>query len=224
VRYADDCNVYVRSERAGQRVMSSLVGFIERRLRLKVNTAKSAVARPEERHFLGFRLRREPEDGQVEVLLSKRSRERMDAKIRALTPRNWGSRIEVCIGRLNRYLEGWIGFFGICTARAEADFAVLDAHIRRRLRALQLKQWKRSRTIARKLIALGGHRRKTWRAVYAGRQGLWALSGNATVNWVLRNAWWEARGLSSLRHHWRLRHHLPVARIPRLRGPDMARS
>jgi group II intron reverse transcriptase/maturase len=74
VRYADDANVYARSERAGQRVMASITAFIEKRLRLKVNTEKSAVARPEERHFLGFRLKREPMDGNVEVLLSKRSR------------------------------------------------------------------------------------------------------------------------------------------------------
>ena len=87
VRYADDCNIYVRSERAGQRVMASVSRFIERRLRLKVNSTKSAVARPEERHFLGFRLRRAPLQGEVEVLLSKRSKERIDEKIRELTPR-----------------------------------------------------------------------------------------------------------------------------------------
>ena len=77
VRYADDQNVYVRSERAGQRVMASLTDFIERRLRLKVNASKSAVARPEERHFLGFSLRRKPEDGEVEVVLSNRSKKRL---------------------------------------------------------------------------------------------------------------------------------------------------
>jgi RNA-directed DNA polymerase len=224
VRYADDCNVYVRSERAGQRVMASLKSFIERRLRLQVNETKSAVARPEQRHFLGFRLRREPLDGRVEVLLSKRSRERIDAKIRELTPRNWGGPLAGCIGRLNRYLEGWIGFFGICTARAEADFAVLDAHIRRRLRALQLKQWKRRRTTVRKLIGLGGNPRSIRPAIYAGRQRLWALSGNTAVQRVLRNAWWEARGLFSLRRAWRLRHQLSVARIPRLRASDLSRS
>jgi retron-type reverse transcriptase len=87
VRYADDENIYVRSERAGHRVMASVVRFVETQLRLKVNQAKSAVARPEERHFVGFSLRRNPEDGTIEVLLSKRSKDRIDAKIRALTPR-----------------------------------------------------------------------------------------------------------------------------------------
>jgi len=87
-------NIYVRSERAGQRVMASVVSFIERRLRLKVNASKSAVARPEERHFVGFRLRREPLDGEVEVLLSKRSKDRIDTQIRERTPRTWGKRAE----------------------------------------------------------------------------------------------------------------------------------
>jgi RNA-directed DNA polymerase len=142
VRYADDANIYVRSERAGQRVMASVKSFIERRLRLKVNEAKSAVARPEERHFLGFRLRREPLDGSAEVLLSKRSKERIDSRIRELTPRNWGNSVDACIKQVGVYLLGWIQFFGICTLGAERELALLDAHIRRRLRAIQLKHWK----------------------------------------------------------------------------------
>ena len=87
------------------------MSFIERRMRLKVNAAKSAVARPEERHFVGFRLRREPLDGEVEVLLSKRSRDRIDARVRELTPRNWGNSLRACIQDLNVYLLGWLGFF-----------------------------------------------------------------------------------------------------------------
>src|SRR5206468_347844 len=91
VRYADDANIYVRSERAGHRVMASVVRFIETQLRLTVNQAKSAVARPEERHFVGFSFRRNPEDGTIDVVLPKRSKERIDARIRELTPRAWGS-------------------------------------------------------------------------------------------------------------------------------------
>ena len=97
-------NIYVRSERAGKRVMASIGRFIEGRLGLKVNEAKSAVARPEERHFVGFCLRREPEDGAVEVRLSMRSKERIKAKIHDLTPRNWGQSVRQCIGRINEYL------------------------------------------------------------------------------------------------------------------------
>lgn len=206
VRYADDANIYVRSERAGHRVMASVKSFIERRLRLKVNEAKSAVARPEERHFLGFRLRREPLDGSVEVLLSKRTKERIDGKIRELTPRNWGNPVEACIRQVNVYLLGWIGFFGICTAGAERTLGALDAHIRRRLRAVQLKHWKRKRTIAKKLIALGIRPKTAWGTVYGGRKSLWALSHTSAVDRALRNSHWDARGLVSLRNRWRQMH------------------
>jgi RNA-directed DNA polymerase len=101
-RYADDAKVYVRSERAGQRVMSSLTEFIERRLRLKVNEAKSAVARPEERHFLGFRLWLDPQTGTVEVLLSERTKRQAMERVRQLTPRNWGGTLISCISRITR--------------------------------------------------------------------------------------------------------------------------
>lgn len=206
VRYADDCHVYVRTERAGQRVMASLTRFIERRLRLKVNRAKSAVARTEERHFVGFRLRREPLDGEVEVLLSKRSKDRIDDKIRELTPRNWGNSLRASIRRLNEYLLGWIGFFGICTGESERTFAWLDARIRRRLRAIQLKHWKRKRTVAQRLIRLGVGRRTAWRRVYQGRKSRWALSHDSAVDRGLRNAYFAERGLISLVEQWRTRH------------------
>lgn len=203
VRYADDLNVYVRSERAGQRVMASLIGFIEKRMRLKVNVDKSAVARPEERHFLGFRLRREPEDGNVEVLLSKRTKERIDSRIRELTPRNWGQSLNKCIEQINEYLVGWIGFFGICTAGASRMLEALDAHIRRRLRAIMLAHWKTKRTTARKLIQLGVRRKTVWRHVYAGRKSRWALSHNSAIHQGLRNAYFAERGLVSVAERWR---------------------
>ena len=201
VRYADDCNVYVKSERAGQRVMASIRSFIERRLRLKVNDGKSAVARPEERHFVGFRLRREPQDGSVQVLLSKRSETRIAEKIRELTPRNWGNSVERCIERVNVYTVGWLGFFGVCTA-IERKLEYIDAHIRRRLRAIQLKQWKRKKTIAKKLIALGIGSKTAWQRVYEGRKSSWALSHAAVVDRALPNRHWSARGLVSLRQRW----------------------
>jgi group II intron reverse transcriptase/maturase len=205
VRYADDCNVYVRSERAGQRVMASVTDFIERRMRLKVNAQKSAVARPEERHFLGFRLRREPLDGEVEVLLSKRSKERIDAKIRELTPRTWGRSLRACIRAVNAYLLGWIGFFGICTAGVERTLGGLDAHIRRRLRAIQVKHWKTKRTLARKLTQLGVSPRLAWRTAYVGRKSVWAMSHMPAIDRGLRNAYFAERGLMSLAVEWRRR-------------------
>jgi hypothetical protein len=171
-------------------------------MRLKVNGQKSAVARPEARHFLGFRLRREPMDGRVEVLLSKRSQERIDTKIREMTPRNWGQSMGDCIERLNAYVRGWMGFFGVCTQGVETVLGSLDAHIRRRLRAIQLKHWKRKRTVAQRLVALGIRPKTAWAAVYARRKSRWALSHSAAVDRALRNSYWDARGLLSLQHLW----------------------
>lgn len=203
VRYADDCNIYVRSERAGKRAMESVCRFIEKRLRLKVNEQKSAVAKPEERHFLGFSLRREPLEGEVEVLLSKRSKERIDGRIRELTPRNWGNSLRECIRQTNGYLNGWIGFFGICTCGEEKTLKYLDAHIRRRLRAIQLKHWKSKRSIAIQLIRLGVSRKTAWRSVYDGQKSLWALSHSTAVDRGLCNAYFAKRGLVSIWEKWK---------------------
>ena len=218
VRYADDAKVYVRSERAGQRVMASLCEFIQRRLRLKVNQAKSAVARPEERHFLGFRLWVNPYTGVVEVLLSERAKRLAMERIRQLTPRNWGGTLESCIAGANAWLCGWHGFFGIASATEMRMMRTLDAHIRRRLRAIILRHWKRKRTIARRLIKLGVKRENVWRQIYSGRKSWWALSHTSAVDHGLRNAYFAKRGLlfwptfiakrtgrSSLppRHNWR---------------------
>jgi len=207
VRYADDANIYVRSERAGRRVMASVVRFIERQLRLKVNQAKSAAARPEERHFVGFSLRRNPEDGSVEVLLSKRSKERIDVRVRELTPRAWGQSLSGCVTTLNAYLRGWLNFFGTsCTDAVVRTLQSLDAHIRRRLRALLLRQWKRRRFIARRLIRLGARASTAWRVVYEGRKSLWALSHCGPVDYALNKRYFADAGLLSLEHHYREMH------------------
>lgn len=205
VRYADDMNIYVHSPRAGERVKASITRFLTRRMRLKVNEVKSAVARPEERHFVGFRLVRKDPSGPVEVLISERSKDRIDAKIRELTPRTWGHSLREGIRQINVYTRGWIGFFGICTEASERTFAGLDAHIRRRLRAIQLKHWKRKRTIARNLIQLGIACKTAWQRVYRGRQSTWALSHTSAVDRGLRNAYFAERGLVSLREQWRKR-------------------
>lgn len=202
VRYADDCNIYVRSQRAGERVMVSVVKFIDKRLRLKVNEAKSAVARPEERHFLGFRLKANPLSGDVDVLLSKRSQDRIETRIAELTPRNWGNSLRACILQLNVYLRGWLGFFDICTANGKWTLHELDAHIRRRLRALQLKQWKRKSTIAKRFIALGVKPKTAWRTVYEGRKSLWVLSHTFTAARAMPNKYFTALGLFSLEAEW----------------------
>jgi len=212
VRYADDVNIYVRSSRAGDRVMASVTRFIEKRLRLKVNANKSAVARPEERHFLGFSLGLNPMADSVEVLLSRRSQERLSERARELTPRNWGGSLRSCILGINAYLEGWFGFFGICTAEVMRFLQGTDAHIRRRLRAIQLAHWKRKRTRARKLVALGVGENSAWRTVYGGHKSLWKLSHTPAVDRGLPNAYFAKRGLVSLAD-------LMAAKLSRIAAP-----
>ncbi len=198
VRYADDCNVYVQSERAGQRVMASMERFINGRLRLRINHDKSAVARPEDRHFLGFCLRHDPQDGSVEVLLSQRTKRNAMARIRELTPRNWGGTLESCIARVNVWLRGWHQFFGIAAATEQFTLRALDAHIRRRLRAIVLKHWRRQRTIARNLVALGVKAQNAWRGVYGGRKSTWALSHSPAVDRAMPVSYFTVRGLIRL--------------------------
>jgi RNA-directed DNA polymerase len=217
VRYADDAKLYVRSERAGQRVMASLSEFIEGRLRLKVNEAKSAVARPEDRHFLGFRLRLDPQTGTVEVLLSERTKRNAMKRIRQLTPRNWGRSLDDCITQINAWLGGWHGFFGIASESEMQMMRKIDAHIRRRLRAIILRHWKRKRTIAKRLIKLGVKRQSAWRQVYAGRKSWWALSHTHAVDNGLRNAYFAERGLVFLVDLHRQAHqHIVVPESPQL--------
>ena len=181
--------------------MASVTKFVERRLRLKVNTSKSAVARPETRHFVGYRLAPQL-DGSVEVLLSERSEKRLRERIRELTPRSRGWSLKATIERINAYLVGWLGHFRVCTSGIERVVGSADAHIRRRLRAIVLKHWKRKRTIARRLISLGVRPKPAWRRVnrrvYSGRKSIWALSHDPAVDRGLRNAYFAERGLVSL--------------------------
>jgi hypothetical protein len=182
--------------------MASIVRFIERQLRLTVNPAKSAVAKPEERHFLGFRLRRKPLSGEVEVLLSKRSRDRIDDRIRSLTPRSWGQALTACIQRLNEYLRGWIQFFQICTDAEASTLHALDAHTRRRLRAIVLRHWKRKRYMVRRLIRRGVSSEAAQLSIYGGRKSWWALSITWAVHRGLRNGYFARLGLVSLEQRW----------------------
>jgi RNA-directed DNA polymerase len=167
-------------------------------LRLRINHDKSAVARLDERHFLGFRLRRDPRSGAMVVLLSERTKRNAMARIRELTPRGWGSTLESCISRINAWLAGWHQFFGIAAASEEFTLRALDAHIRRRLRAIVLKHWRRKRTIARNLVALGVKRQSAWKQVYVGRKSTWALSHSPAVDKAMPVKFFTERGLIRL--------------------------
>jgi RNA-directed DNA polymerase len=204
VRYADDCNIYVKCIRSGERVMAGITRFIEKRLRLSVNDAKSAVAKPKERHFLGFSLNRKG-DGEVEVNLSQRSKQRLYQRVKELTPRNRGASINSVISEINVYLKGWSGFFGICTECVERTLKGVDAHTRRRLRAMKLKQKKRKRFILGYLVKMGAKKERAGKQIYKGRKSLWQLSHTPVVELILNNAYWAKQGLLSSAKLWKMR-------------------
>jgi len=208
VRYADDFMVFVRSERAGHRVMASIQRFIEGRLRLKVNQDKSRVDRPEHLHFLGFTLRK-CKDGRVEVHLSERTKRRIDDRVRELTPRTWGGSLSGCMDRLSRYLRGWYGYFRLCTEQGARDFGRIDAHVRRRLRAIIVRhKGRRSRFLFRHLLARGvpvGPAAKT----AFGRRGTWFQSSTYGMHKAYGNDWFYQRVLT-LMQRWMLDHPDPT--------------
>ena len=141
VRYADDCNIYARSERAGQRVMESVTSFIEKRLKLKVNAQKSAVARPEERTFLGFTFRRLGASPALRRSIAPKAMRRLKERVREITRRNRGVSMKCRVEELSAFLRGWRAYFGFC--QTPEVFESLDSWMRRRLRAVQWKQWRR---------------------------------------------------------------------------------
>ena len=189
-RYADDCNVYVRSRRAGERVMRWMRRFLEGELKLKVNDTKSAVARPEDRKFLGFTFYRGKR--KVKVQAAKASWHRFKQRVRQLTARRQGISLETMIDKLNRYLQGWIGYYRI--SETPQEMCQADAWIRRRLRCFLLRQWKRPKTRAAKLHQLGG--RDTWQIISS--KGLWRLSCTKATNSGLKNSFFREKGLVSL--------------------------
>ena len=204
VRYADDCNVYVKSARAGKRVMASVRRFIESRLRLKINEAKSAVARAVDRPFLGLRLGASPKGWRM-VLPSHRSWERLVARIRELTPRNRGQSLARYVERINSYLRGWTSYFNVCTKEVAKPLEQFDAHIRRRLRAVIVRQKKRPRHLYHALRRRGVSSASAARAAYS-RRGPWWQSNSGALQVAYSNAWFESH-LLSLRKLWYLRHH-----------------
>jgi RNA-directed DNA polymerase len=192
VRYADDCNIYVRSERAGQRVMAAVTRFVEGRLKLKVNTAKSAVARPGQRQFLGFSL---TAGKKAKRRIAPKARARFKQRVRELTCRTGGRSLEQMIEDLSRYLTGWQGYFGFC--QTPSVLQALDQWIRRRLRAVAWKHWKRSKTRYRALRRHGVDH--VLAAQTAGSaHGPWRISASPALHIALPNAYLAASGLPSL--------------------------
>ncbi|MFC7372290.1 group II intron reverse transcriptase/maturase [Fictibacillus iocasae] len=192
VRYADDCNIYVKSRRAGERVMNDITSFIEKKLKLKVNRAKSAVDRPWKRKFLGFSFTNHIEP---KVRISPSSIKRFKKKIRELTSRRWSIPMEYRIRELNKYLVGWMSYYSL--AQTRSVIAGLEKWLSRRLRMIRWKEWKNPRTRVRNLNSLGVRKDKAYEWGNS-RKGYWRIAKSPILHITLGKAYWLSRGLKSL--------------------------
>jgi RNA-directed DNA polymerase len=192
VRYADDCNIYVKSKRAGERVMKAITHFIEGKLKLKVNREKSAVDRPWRRKFLGFSF---TSNLKPKVRISPQSIRRFKDKIRNLTSRRKSIAMENRIHKLNEYLVGWVNYYNLADTRSV--IVKLEGWLNRRLRMIRWKEWKLPKTKVRKLIELGV---PEWKAYEWGntRKAYWRISKSPILHKTLGKAYWLSLGLKSI--------------------------
>jgi len=191
-RYADDCNIYVGSKRAGERVMRAVTAFLERRLKLKVNASKSAVARPWERKFLGYSMtwHKKPK-----LKIAQPSRERLAEKIRKTLREARGGSLKQAIERLNPILRGWVAYFRLTEVKGMLED--LDGWIRRKLRTLLWRQWKRVYTRAKNLMRAGLSELRAWQSATNGH-GPWWNGGASHMNLAYPKSWFDRMGLVSL--------------------------
>lgn len=200
-RYADDCNIYVKSKRAGLRVMDSITRIIENELKLKVNKDKSAVDIVSKRKFLGFSFYFVK--GVAKIRIHEKSIKRFKEKVKSITNRNREISMDLRLLKLNDSIKGWINYFGI--ANAKRKLLELDKWIRRRLRACIWKQWKKIRTRYRNLVKLGIDNWKAWE--YANtRKGHWKISGSPILSKSLHNKYLESIGFVSLTQTYQMKH------------------
>lgn len=191
-RYADDCNIYVQSRSAGERVMKSVTRFLSDRLRLKVNAEKSAVARPWERKFLGYTM---TWNQRPRLKAAPESIRRLKAKVRKIFRERKGHSLLQVIKDLNRLLGGWIQYFRL--AEVKGIFEELDGWIRRRLRCLIWRRWKRPFTRAKNLMLRGLEKLRAWKSATNGR-GAWWNAGASHLNEAFPKSYFDRLGLKSL--------------------------
>ena len=197
VRYADDCNIYVKTQRAGERVMESVKEFLEKKLKLKVNPKKSKVDKATQIKFLGFSFYKR--EGEILIRVALRSRERFLEKLRRLTKRTRSGKLEEIIYQINQYTVGWMGYFW--RANTPSVFVKLDRWIRRRLRQIVWKRWKRGTTRFRELVKLGIPRNRA--AEGAGGTSPWRMSKTQVIHEALTNDYWRNAGLKSLESRYK---------------------
>jgi RNA-directed DNA polymerase len=191
-RYADDCNIYVASMRAGERVLASVTRFLRERLKLTVNTAKSAVDRPCHRSFLGFSMtaHREPR-----LRVAPKAVARLKGKLKDLLRRGRGRSLARTVAALAPVVRGWVGYYRL--AESKGIFEELDGWLRRRLRCILWRQWKHRPTRAKRMMQRGIAEERAWRSAYNGR-GPWWNAGASHMNDAFRTPFFANLGLPSL--------------------------
>ena len=193
VRYADDCNIYVKTQRAGERVMESVREFLEKKLKLKVNPKKSKVDKAQRVKFLGFSFYKHK--GEMLIRVAGWSLERFREKLRRLTKRTRSGKLEEIIREINTYTVGWIGYYR--QANTPSVYEGLDGWIRRRLRQMIWKRWKRGTTRYRELVKLGVPKR--WAQEGAGGTSPWRMAASPVINQGLSNGYFRNLGLKSIK-------------------------
>lgn len=204
-RYADDFIVMVKSANAAKRVMASLIQFCEGRLKLVVNRAKSRVAPLKSCEFLGYRL-----NHKAKLAWTAKAQRRFKERVREITSRNRGHRVQTVIDELNLYIRGWLNYFRLSATYTEV--LALSQWVRRRVRLYYWKQWKQPRTRRRNLLALGADPATVHMATRS-RKGYWRMSQNEIVRYALNNRWLEEQGVPDLRAVWIVLHYGPKARV-----------
>lgn len=202
VRYADDIRIYVKSERAAQRVLAGITEFIEKRLKLKVSKEKSSVKPASMAVALGFGFYDRP-GGEIGIRVAPKALKRVRKRLVRLTGRSWRIAMPERIQLINRYIAGWCAYFGM--AETAPLFADLDKWLRRRLRQVRWVEWKGAAARRRNLIALGITPQEA-RALAGSSRGSWVLSHTPPLDRALPNRYWQELGLLGFGHRWRLRH------------------
>jgi RNA-directed DNA polymerase len=202
VRYADDLRVFVGSERAAHRVLDGVVDVVEGRLKLKVNREKSSISTVTTAGLLGFGFY-VAAGGKVGLRVHPKAWKRLKVRLKQLTRRNWGVSMGHRITTLNRYIAGWCAYFAVADGRKR--FEAIDEWLRRRLRAVRWKQWKRARTRVRELRALGMPPEMAYQWGMTSK-GVWRLAGSAPLQRAMPNSYWhDDVGLRGLAYHWHRR-------------------
>ena len=197
VRYADDCNIYVRSKRAGERLLAGIGRFLERKLGLRVNAKKSGVDRPQKRKFLSFSFYWR--QGRALIRVAGEASDRCLGRLRRLTRRSRSGLVDEVIRAVNEYTTGWMEYFRL--SDTDWVFQELDKWLRRRLRQILWKRWKRGRTRYRKLVELSVPTELA--ALGAGGKSPWHMAATPVVHMALSNAYWERAGLTNITDRYR---------------------